>query len=140
MKYPKFKEVQFHNWYDIFSGNPIRKFCSKLKALKAGLKEFDKEFYGSTPNKVQQLKRYLEQIQKDLQNHPYEIHLQQVEKKCMVQYAEMILAKEMLAKDKARIQWLKEGDRNTRFYHRTIKSHQTRNMILTLLDNNGGRI
>ena len=42
-------------------------------------------------------------------------------------------------KQKSRIQWLKEGDQNTAFFHSSIKNRLNRNKILSLNDPNGDR-
>ncbi|KAL3534261.1 hypothetical protein ACH5RR_002722 [Cinchona calisaya] len=116
----------------------MRKFCLKLKALKAGLKEFDKEFYGNMPNRIQQLKMYLEQVKEGLQNYANEISLHLANRKCTMHYANLIITKKMSAKNKARIYCLHEENWNIRFFH--IKSHHAMTRMLTLLDNNGEKI
>ncbi|KAL3500007.1 hypothetical protein ACH5RR_039100 [Cinchona calisaya] len=90
--------------------------------------------------RTQQLKIQLDEAQQKLQLCPCDMSLQLAEKECLARYTDILIAEELLAKDKAGIQWIKEGDRNTRFFYGTIKSHQARNRILTLVDSNGLRI
>lgn len=40
----------------------------------------------------------------------------------------------MYWKQKARIQWLADGDRNTKFFHASVKQKQRRNLIVQLRD------
>ncbi|XP_058216931.1 uncharacterized protein LOC131327817 [Rhododendron vialii] len=41
---------------------------------------------------------------------------------------------------KSRVRWLQLGDSNTRFFHKKIASHRTRNKILSICDENGQRL
>lgn len=47
------------------------------------------------------------------------------------------LNEESLWKQKSRIQWLKEGDRNTRYFHLTTMAHRSNNRIFSLIDREG---
>ena len=42
-----------------------------------------------------------------------------------------------LLRQKAKIKWLTEGDRNTKYYHKVIKDRQNRNRINSITDSNG---
>jgi len=44
---------------------------------------------------------------------------------------------EMLWRPKSQIIWLKEGERNTKFFHRTIMARRAHNKILKIRDPNG---
>jgi len=47
---------------------------------------------------------------------------------------------EVLWREKSRIKWLKEGERNTRFFHQTMVHHRQRNIIFSIKNENGERI
>jgi hypothetical protein len=44
---------------------------------------------------------------------------------------------ETLWRQKSRIRWLNEGERNTKFFHRTTISRRTHNKILKIQDRDG---
>lgn len=44
---------------------------------------------------------------------------------------------EVYWRQNSRIQWLKEGDHNTQFFHGCTKTRKARNCIITLQDTNG---
>lgn len=49
----------------------------------------------------------------------------------------MMSFKESFFKEKSRVKWMKEDDRNTKFFHKTIKVHNGRNKILRLQNEEG---
>ncbi|KAM1621462.1 hypothetical protein ACFXTN_018310 [Malus domestica] len=40
-------------------------------------------------------------------------------------------------KQRSRVQWLKEGDANTKFFHQSTLQRRRRNKVVSLKDNNG---
>lgn len=44
---------------------------------------------------------------------------------------------ESFFKEKSRIQWMKDRDRNTKYFHSVVKSHIARNKILRLKNEAG---
>ncbi|XP_059067610.1 uncharacterized protein LOC131858395 [Cryptomeria japonica] len=53
--------------------------------------------------------------------------------------AELLLREELYWRDKARELWIKEGDSNTKFFHATMKAKSSRNLICSILDEEGVR-
>ena len=41
---------------------------------------------------------------------------------------------------KSRIRWLKLGDQNMTFFHRSVRSHMSHNSLLSLVDSDGSSV
>ena len=46
-------------------------------------------------------------------------------------------AEEMFWRQKSKVLWLREGDRNSKYFHALVKQRRARNKITQLLDDNG---
>jgi hypothetical protein len=62
------------------------------------------------------------------------------ESKCLHAYMSITKAEEAFLKQKARNRWLKLGDQNTSFFHRSLRVQNARNYITHLWDDNGNRV
>ncbi|GLU22290.1 hypothetical protein SLE2022_383780 [Rubroshorea leprosula] len=110
--------------------------CKKLKALKAPLRKLNKECYGNLPEKLQHEVKKLHAIKLDLLSAPHE-ELILVEQEQAKKVTELSLAKEAYLKQKSRVQWLKEGDQNTTYFHKVMKVRRSRNMIREMYSDDG---
>ncbi|GKA33654.1 hypothetical protein Tco_0720083 [Tanacetum coccineum] len=61
-------------------------------------------------------------IQLSLDTDPFNIVLREREASCIVEFNQAILTEERFLKQKAKIQWLKEGDSNSSYFHKVVKS------------------
>ena len=82
----------------------------------------------------------LNQAQSALLNNPSNPMLIDNEKKCLKAYHDLAYAEEGFLKQKSRVQWLKLGDQNTRFFHKAIKARNSRNTIKVITSANGCKI
>lgn len=69
--------------------------------------------------------------------NPQDPQLQIEERNSLEEYTRLSAFEETFFKEKYRIKWMKEGDKNTQFFHRTIKVHNARNKILRLQNEEG---
>ena len=53
------------------------------------------------------------------------------------QYGKLKGARDQFLKQKEKIQWIQEGDQNTKFYHNYIKARRNTNRIFGVKDNHG---
>eukprot|EP00253_Pinus_taeda_P008591 PITA_08591 len=106
----------------------------RLKHIKLRLKEWNKKEYGnifeekkSVEGKIQELNQTLimEGFDKDRSDQANKYH-QEWENLCKQE--------EIFWRKKSRVQWLKEGERNTKFFHRSTMVNRAHNRIYSIKD------
>eukprot|EP00253_Pinus_taeda_P017518 PITA_17518 len=114
--------------------NLMETFQLKLKELKRKIKAWNKTYFGN----IHWEKHCLEEAMQSLQQ---QIILEGQTEDHIVQEGEILNAleyrqkqEEILWKQKSRVQWLREGERNTKFFHRTMIKHRHFNRIFSLKD------
>nr|GEV30575.1 hypothetical protein [Tanacetum cinerariifolium] len=134
----RFKEVVSNVWQQTISGFWMFKVVRRLKLLKKPLRKllFD---HGIHEN-VKKLRHELDKAQKALDSDPSNVKLCEEEDAYLHAYQDAILMKEILLIQKVKIDWLKLGDANTAYFHKVVKTQTTRNIIDSIMDNNGATI
>ena len=58
----------------------------------------------------------------------------------IIQLEERQKQEEILWKQKSQVQWLKEGEKNSKFFHKAMMNHRQHNRIFSLKDSQGNRV
>ena len=101
----------------------------KLKKLKERMKRWNKEQFGDTAKKVQQLHNELNNLEAaslDRQLTPLELSSR---KKIQENLWTATQAHESLLRQKARTKWMKEGYCNSRYFHKLINYNRRQNAV-----------
>ncbi|XVF41347.1 hypothetical protein PTKIN_Ptkin01aG0272800 [Pterospermum kingtungense] len=114
----EFIDTVLQSWSATAAGNPLESLFEKLKKLKPVFRAFNKSHFSNVSEKVQIKKRELEEIQQKIMNGHGDESWVFKEKTVLVELREMLDAKESLYRHKYRVQWLNEGDSNTRFFQK----------------------
>ena len=113
------------------------KLQSKLKHIKNKIKDWNVTEFGNIFKEKSIIEGRLEQIHKDwATGHNSEDSVEQ-EKVLMQQWQARCQQEETLWKQKSRIQWHKEGEHNTKFFHSSALDYRGANKILDLNNERG---
>eukprot|EP00253_Pinus_taeda_P024539 PITA_24539 len=138
----KFKEVVNQAWKSFIppAGAKMYQFQQKLKHLKQTLKIWNRNHFGN----IQESRQKLEQQMKALQQTFFlegctEEQIQQ-EQVLWNQIEERKKQEEILWRQKSRISWLKEGEKNTKFFHKSTIQRRMHNKIIFVDNQQGERV
>lgn len=94
---------------------------------------------GNVFNKVKVLRVELKKIQQCLDKKPNNCRLREEEFVFCKAYQEAVRDEASLLRQKTKIQWLKDGDQNTSFFHNVLKSRVNKNRIQVVCDEQGNK-
>ncbi|XP_039001980.1 uncharacterized protein LOC120128361 [Hibiscus syriacus] len=135
--HPTFIKVVSQSWLQPAHGNPMQILLTKLKRLKQCLTRFNKENYNMLSDRVK-VKRIELENQQLLTLKGQET----IEKELLLQEELYTLEADEVAflNQKAKVQWIKYGDKNSKFFHSTIAFKNKRDTIRVLVDDQGNRL
>jgi len=133
LKHEGFVELVKNWWLSYeFSGLPSFILANKLKALKKDLKKWNIEVFGDIGKKKKELLESIRELDAIEECHSLEED-ERVRKIDMSREMEKtLLFDELNWRQKSRALWLKERDKNTKFFHRVANSHRKFNQVNSL--------
>ena len=134
---PNFQRILEDVWAVEQQGVPMFTLYAKMKRLKTELKKFNKTEYYNISGRAEETKTELRRIQQELLGQQGNEQLVASEAMAASRYYSLTAAEESIAKQKSRINWLKLGDRNTAFFHHSMRRRQNRNCITSVKLENG---
>ncbi|XP_026396009.1 uncharacterized protein LOC113290642 [Papaver somniferum] len=134
LNFPDFFQVIQDSWNEEIYGNPIYIFMNKLKRLKKFLKVWNWEVFGDVKETLRKSEdKLLEETLKS-DNDPSNIillnNLVTTRGKCDLASQNY----NTFLREKARINWIQDGDVNSKFFHTSIKLRQAQNSISEIED------
>ncbi|XP_026459386.1 uncharacterized protein LOC113360051 [Papaver somniferum] len=135
--HPNFMETVQKSWSEEVVGDPDFVFQTKLKRLKNILKEWNWQVFGNVNIQMKEAEIKVQEAMELSYKDPFnEENLNN-----LVESQNVLNTKEVyfntMMKQKARINWIKDGAANTNFLHTSVKIRQTQNFISELEDENG---
>ena len=108
---------------------------AKLRSLKKDLKIWNRNVFGNIHERVDKAKKELENIQLLLSNSGFSEDLFQLETNAHNELFSALQSQTTFYKERSRAKWLQEGDRNSNFFHNSVKSNAKNRGISMLLIN-----
>ncbi|GAU50480.1 hypothetical protein TSUD_409650 [Trifolium subterraneum] len=124
------------SWKENVIGCPMFILSTKLKRLKEKLRRWNKDIFGNVHSYVNEAEQDLSNIQAQLQTSGHTDSLRSLERIAQSNLAKALIRQEEFWKEKARLNWQLEGDRNTSFFHRITKIKNSKKLISSLKNNN----
>ncbi|GAV92473.1 hypothetical protein CFOL_v3_35852, partial [Cephalotus follicularis] len=135
--HPSFLEVVKQVWAQPVVASPLDAIGMKLRLLKRALKEFHSTHFKDLETECTRLRLLIETQQALLDVNPANAEARNQEKKLMEEYYEASRKEEIYFKQKARINWLKLGDSNSKYFHKVVRVRQARNSIVKIQKSDG---
>lgn len=132
-KHPNFSELILDAWVRTGSMScNLKHFCWKLKIIKNDLKRLNKDNYSKIQERVTETYGLLQCVQVQVLQSPSP-QLFQDEKELHLKWLFLREIEESYFRQKSRINWLKEGDFNTTYFHRICQVRASYNAIRSFL-------
>eukprot|EP00253_Pinus_taeda_P013888 PITA_13888 len=139
IEHPNFLTMVEKWWVEPLAeeGSKMFNLQKRLKNIKLKLKDWNKTVFGNIFQEKATIEQKLEQIHKDgIAGRRDEDSCEQ-EKELTQQWHTRCKQEETLWKQKSRVLWLKEGEQNTKFFHRSAIDYRNANKILELKNSEG---
>ncbi|GJX28595.1 RNA-directed DNA polymerase, eukaryota, reverse transcriptase zinc-binding domain protein [Tanacetum coccineum] len=121
-----------------FEGHSMYRVVQKLKALKGNLKKMSWQ-NGNVFERVVILKEKVKECQTKVDKYPHDREVKKESVRILEEYIEAKKEEYNLLCQKAKVEWIKEGDKNTAYFHKTIKERAHRSRIMSIRNENGVR-
>ncbi|GJS50788.1 hypothetical protein Tco_0624150 [Tanacetum coccineum] len=126
----------FHRVVKDHWNKPVKGFAmfvleKRLKGMKKHLRELNKK-NGNVHDKVKRLRDELKKVQVELDKDPNNSDLREAEMVFNKAYREVALDEEKVLKQKSKVNWLKEGDLNTAYFHNLLKGRKNKSRIVSI--------
>jgi hypothetical protein len=119
-------------WSYLKPASNLEEVQDKLAHDMKSMKIWSSANFGSVNKEIKELKKKLG----NLQNHNYSRNTKEI-KRISSRLDELLHREEIMWKQRSRINWLKEGDQNTRFFHRKATGRAKKNKIRKLARKDG---
>ncbi|KAH0772311.1 hypothetical protein KY290_016292 [Solanum tuberosum] len=133
---PKFLDIVKACWERTVEGNSMWRFHQKLKRLSTTLSNWSRKEFGDIFTKVREYEERVRSAEENLiQDHSdtnrttlHELN---------AEYIRFLKIEDSILKQKTQLQWFKEGDCNTKYFHSLIRGRRRKLFIHKLIREDG---
>ncbi|RVX13392.1 Transposon TX1 uncharacterized 149 kDa protein [Vitis vinifera] len=136
--HPEFKE-KFRDWWQecTIEGWEGHKFMRKLKFIKSKLKEWNTRVFGDLRERKKHILTDLGRIDRIEQEGNLNSDLVSERTLRRKELEDLVLKEEVQWRQKSRVKWIKEGDCNSKFFHRVATGRRSRKFIKSMMSERG---
>ena len=109
----------------------------KLNYIKKKLKKWNREVFGNINQAKKLIEIRMEELQEQCNQEGYTEERKKEKNQLLQDWEARCKKEETLWRQKSRIGWLKEGERNTKLFHITTIERRSQNRILNIRDQDG---
>jgi len=109
----------------------------RLKHIKLKLKEWNKKEFGNIFEGKNYVEGKMQELNQTLIREGFDKDINEQATKYQQEWEKFYRQEEIFWRQKPRVQWLKEGERNTRFFHRSTVVNRAHNKISSIKDEGG---
>ncbi|KAL6194794.1 hypothetical protein ACLB2K_035870 [Fragaria x ananassa] len=137
LDHENFREFVKNCWTSASSyGCPFSILQHKLRVLRKALRRWNWEVFGDVHRRVKKDLEALAKVQEDIAATGGTDDDFAKENELQANLSESLRVQESFWKEKARLKWLSEGDRNSAFFHAMCRTRRNRSSITLLRDGN----
>ena len=142
LSHPDFEELVKSTWINFTptEGTKMSKFHQKLKHLKGAIKKWNHNTFGNIFKAQAMLSAEMKRIQQTIITSGRTEELTKQEQDIESKNLERDKQEETLWRQKSRIRWLKNGEKNTIFFHKTTVQRRMINNITHIKNEQGEKI
>ncbi|GKA86412.1 RNA-directed DNA polymerase, eukaryota, reverse transcriptase zinc-binding domain protein [Tanacetum coccineum] len=127
----KYKNIKvcnhvYGNWEYVTNGEDNNKGCRIMEN-------------GNVFERVENLRLQVKECQAEVDKFPHDEKIKEKSWSVLKEYQQATKEEYSLLCQKAKVEWLKDGDRNTAYFHKTIKERMNRGRIMTIRNEEGVR-
>jgi hypothetical protein len=135
LRAPDYREVLEKTWTERAGGDvSLQSTWSTLNEVAVSLQSWSRETFGAVRKKIQRIERRLHYLRMSASNGGID-ETRKLEK----DLCELFEREEIMARQRSRVEWLREGDRNTAFFHARASARKRANKIKALRRVDGSR-
>jgi hypothetical protein len=120
------------SWFKGIEAANIQDINRKLSVMRNDLTIWKENCFGAVDKEIKTLKKELESL---LLRNDQALYCRI--KEINWRLDELLLREEIMWKQRSQIDWLREGDKNTSYFHRRATWREKKNRIVSLKDENG---